>query len=113
MDVAGADLEQVVEGARDHVALFDFGHVDDGGIEGGEGLFGGVGEADLGEGDVIAAQERWVENGAEALDIALVLEAFEADLCGGFRQADEFGQIGHSDAPVARQDSQDFAVDLV
>ena len=112
-DVGGADFQEVVEAAGDHVAFLDLGDAQDAGVEFGEGLVAGVGQFHFGECDVVHAEARVIDLGGEAADYAAFDQPLEADLAGGLGQADLFGKRGDGNAAVGLQDLEDLAIVIV
>ena len=113
LDVRGADLQQVVEPAGDHVTLLHLGYGAHGGVEGGQGGLAGVGELHLGEGDVVQPQLDRVDHGAEAANIAELDQPLHPHLGRGLRQTDLQGQVGHRHPAVRAQGLDDQMVEPV
>ena len=73
--VAGADLEQVIEAAGHHVAFLDRGEADDAVAKAIEYIGRGPVELDFDEGDEPGAEQRRVQIGVITANVAIALEA--------------------------------------
>ena len=106
-------LDQVIEIARDQVALEHVRQLQYGTSELFESVARLVVEADLDEHQQAALQMLRIEPGVVAHDDPFALQAPDPLGAGGGRQADLFAQFSKRDAPISLQDAQDIAVNLV
>src|SRR3546814_19401432 len=74
-DVGGADLEQIVEAARDHMAFLDLGNLAHRVVELPQGLLARVRQLDLGEGDMVEPDLGRIDDGAKNDDPPVFDEA--------------------------------------
>jgi len=112
-DVGGADLEQIVEAARDHVAFLDFGDAADGGVEFIERGLARIGQLDLGEGDVIETELGRIGHGAKAEDHAALDQPPQPHLAWRLGEADAPGKIGDGDTSIVREHGDDLAIEHI
>ncbi len=112
-DVSGADLEEIVEVGRQHVAFLDFGNAAHRAVEVPQRRLACVGEADFDESDMVQPEARRIDNGAKAPDHPAVDQLAHPRLAGRFRHARALGEIGDGDPAVFAQNGDDLAVHLV
>src|SRR3546814_1263546 len=77
-DVGGADLEQIVEAARDHVAFLDLRQAAHRGVELAQRVLARVRQLDLSKGDMIETDLGRVDDRAESDDQSAFLHPFDA-----------------------------------
>jgi len=93
------------------MAFLDFGDPPDAGIELFERCLARVRQLDLGEGDVVEAELRRVDDGAISRNNPRLDEVAQPDLARGLRQPDGKRQVGHGDTSVRRKHGKDFSVE--
>ena len=84
LNISGANLEQVIETRRDHVALFDLWHGQNRLVEGLKRGLAGVGKPHLDKGNMGLAHADRIAIGALAGDNAAVFQPFHTGLGRGF-----------------------------
>ncbi len=112
-DIAGAYLQQVIEPARDHVALLDLGHLQDGAVEGAQRRLAGIRQFHLDKGHMRQPHAHRIKQRAIAGDHTLFLKPAQPGLRGRFRQPDAVGKLGHADTPVGGHDADDGLIEAV
>src|SRR3546814_8196613 len=112
-DVGGADLEQIVEAARDHVAFLDLRQAAHRGVELAQRVLARVRQLDLGKGDMIETDLGRVDDRAESDDQSAFLHPFDALLARCLGQADLLRERGEGDAAILPEDGEKLAIELV
>ena len=110
VDVAGHDLDDVVDTAAGGVALGDFGAVLHGLLEALEGFAVVLLEADFHQHCGALEQNFGIKLGAITADDPRFFQTLDPLPAGADRQVDGFGQAGLGDPPITLQDAQNLQV---
>lgn len=112
-DIPRAHLEQIVEGAGNHVALLDLRDLSDGAVKGPKRGLCRAAQPDLDKRDMLKPHLRRVQPGLEALNETIVDQSLQSRLTRRLGQADPFRQVGHGDAAILAKNLEDGAVNPV
>lgn len=110
LEVAGDDLKQIVDLARDHVAGDDFGESDNRRLEGGGAIVGMAVDFHADEDGEAEPDPLAPKHGAIGFDVAFAPQPMDAPEARRRRQADALGEVGVAQPAVGLERGDDPAV---
>ena len=91
-DVGGADFQQIVETARDHMAFLHLGNAAHSSIEFAQGIFPRVRQLHFGEGDMVQPHFCRIQDSMKALDHAGIDQSAHPNLARRLGETDTLGE---------------------